>query len=258
MLKFVTQKVKTALSILLLISGSLLFMYAVPAAPAGAPIRDLSASMPVTVADSPSAILQYDSLYEVLHLDSLEMSREAYSYALQGLEHLQDEGAISNDSVITVIDFSLPSYKKRLFVIDLNSGELLFNTYVSHGRNSGTDMAKNFSNRYNSFQSSPGFYVTGDTYYGEHGYSLRLDGKEKGINDNALKRKIVMHSADYVSDYSIRVKGYLGRSLGCPAIPNAVQKPLINTIKDGSCLFIYSPDSNYISRSGLIGEQYAG
>lgn len=181
------------------------------------------------------------------------MSREAYSYALQGLEHLEGEGVVSNDSVLTVIDFSLPSYKKRLFVIDLNSGELLFNTYVSHGRNSGTDMAKRFSNKYNSYQSSPGFYVTGDTYIGEHGYSLRLNGQEKGINDNALVRKIVMHPAAYVSNYSIKAKGYLGRSLGCPAIPAAVHKPLINTIKQGSCLFIYSPDSNYITRSPLIG-----
>jgi hypothetical protein len=255
MIKFVTKKVKTALSILLLISGSLLFMYAVPAAPAK---NNLVASMPVTVPDSPSVNLAFDSLYEKLSLDSLELSREAYSYALKGLEHLQDEGAVTNDSVLTVIDFSLPSYKKRLFVIDLNSGELLFNTFVSHGRNSGKAMAQSFSNSLNSYQSSPGFYVTRNTYRGEHGYSLRLDGKEKGINDNALARKIVMHSADYVSNYSIKVKGYLGRSLGCPAIPAAVHKPLINTIKDGSCLFIYSPDSNYITRSGLIGQPFAG
>lgn len=255
MLKLVTQKVKAAFSILLLISGSLLFIQAIPAMPVK---NRLVASMPVTVPDSPSLHVALDSLYEKLHLDSMELSREAYSYALMGLENLYDEGVLSNDSVLTVIDFSLPSYKKRLFVIDLNTGELLFNTYVSHGRNSGTDMAKKFSNRNNSFQSSPGFYITGNTYYGEHGYSLRLDGKEKGINDNAQMRKIVMHPADYVSNYSIRVKGYLGRSLGCPAIPPAVHKPLINTIKDGSCLFIYSPDTNYISRSNLLGQPVEG
>lgn len=255
MLKFVTRKVKAALSLILLISGSLLFTFAVPSAPAE---RNLVASMPVTVPVNTEVNTAFDSLYDKLNLDSLEMSREAYSYALKGLENLEDQGAVSNDSVLTVIDFSLPSYKKRLFVIDLNSGELLFNTYVSHGRNSGTDMARRFSNRYNSYQSSPGFYVTGKTYIGEHGYSLRLDGKEKGINDNALIRKIVMHPADYVSNYSIRSKGYLGRSLGCPAIPAAIHKPLINTIKEGSCLFIYSPDSNYITRSPLIGQPFAG
>jgi hypothetical protein len=251
MLKFVTRKVKAILSIVLLISGSLLFMHAVPATPVKE--RNLVASMPVIVPDSPLVNAALDSLYDKLNLDSFEMSHDAYTYALEGLTHLEEEGVVSNDSVLTVIDFSLPSYKKRLFVIDLNSGELLFNTYVSHGRNSGTDMAKSFSNSYNSFQSAPGFYITGNTYYGEHGYSLRLDGKEKGINDNALVRNIVMHPAAYVSNYSIRVKGYLGRSLGCPAIPAAVHKPLINTIKEGSCLFIYSPDSNYISKSGLIG-----
>jgi len=255
MFRFVTRKVKAILSIVLMISGSLLFMHAVPAAPAK---RNLVASMPVTVPDSPAVQKSFDSLYDKLNLASFEMSHDAYSYALQGLEHLEEAGAVSNDSVLTVIDFSLPSYKKRLFVIDLNSGELLFNTYVSHGRNSGTDMATHFSNDYNSYESSPGFYITGNTYYGEHGYSLRLDGKEKGINDNAFIRNIVMHPAAYVSNHSIRVKGYLGRSLGCPAIPAAIHKPLINTIKDGSCLFIYSPDSNYISKSELIGQPFAG
>lgn len=245
------RRVKAILSILLLTLGSLLFMYAVPAA--SPKERDLHASMPMTAPDSPAVVHAFDSLYEQLNLDSLEMSHAAYMYALEGLGRLQQNGELKNDSVLTVIDFSLPSYKKRLFVIDLNSGELLFNTYVSHGRNSGAAMAKSFSNKLNSYKSSPGFYITGNTYYGEHGYSLRLEGKEKGINDNAFSRAIVMHPADYVSNYSIKVKGYLGRSLGCPAIPTAVHKPLINAIKDGSCLFIYSPDSNYISRSGIIG-----
>lgn len=254
MLRFVTRKAKAAFSFLLLVSGSFLFIHAIPPAPQ----HKLVASMPVTVPDSPALHVALGSLYDKLHLDSMDLSRQAYSYALQGLENLQEEGVVANDSVLTVIDFSLPSYKKRLFVIDLSSGELLFNTYVSHGRNSGTDMAKKFSNNYNSFQSSPGFYITGETYYGEHGYSLRLNGKEKGINDNALVRKIVMHSANYVSDNSIKLKGYLGRSLGCPAIPQAVHKPLINTIKEGSCLFIYSPDTNYLTRSSILRQSSAG
>jgi hypothetical protein len=244
---------KAILSILLLTTGSLLFMYAVPAASPRE--RNLEPSMPMTVPDSPG-IHVFDSLYAQLNLDSLELSHAAYQYGLQGLYQLQQSGELPNDSILTVIDFSLPSHKKRLFVINLNSGELLFNTYVSHGRNSGTDMAKYFSNSLNSYKSSPGFYITGNTYYGEHGYSLRLEGKEKGINDNAYMRAIVMHPADYVSNYSIQKKGYLGRSLGCPAIPVSIHKPLINTIKDGSCLFIYSPDTNYISQSVLIGQQF--
>lgn len=248
MSRFATRRVKGLLSFFLILSGSFLFIYAMPPAPQ----KTLVASMPMTVPDSPALNRSFDSLYEKLHLDSMEMSREAYAYALQGMETLQDEGQVKNDEILTVIDFSLPSYKKRLFVIDLITGELLFNTYVSHGRNSGKDMATRFSNRLNSFQSSPGFYITGNTYYGEHGFSLRLDGKEKGINDNAFKRSIVMHAADYVSNRSIRMLGYIGRSLGCPAVPTAIHKPLINAIKDGSCLFIYSPDTNYVNQSGLL------
>jgi hypothetical protein len=130
----------------------------------------------------------------------------------------------------------------------------LFNTFVSHGRNSGTDMATEFSNDPNSFKSSLGFYVTGDTYKGEHGYSLRLDGKEKGINDNAQERSIVMHAADYVNEAVVKAKGYLGRSLGCPAVPPALHKAIINTIKDGTCLFLYSPDQYYITHSRIISQ----
>jgi hypothetical protein len=115
-------------------------------------------------------------------------------------------------------------------------------------------MATEFSNDPNSFKSSLGFYVTGDTYKGEHGYSLRLDGKEKGINDNAQERSIVMHAADYVNEAVVKAKGYLGRSLGCPAVPPALHKAIINTIKDGTCLFLYSPDQYYITHSRMIGQ----
>jgi hypothetical protein len=113
-------------------------------------------------------------------------------------------------------------------------------------------MATEFSNDGNSFKSSLGFYVTGGTYSGEHGYSLRLDGKEAGINDNAYDRSIVMHAANYVNEKVIKTKGFIGRSLGCPAVPPSLHKAIINTIKDGSCLFLYSPNSFYISHSRLL------
>jgi hypothetical protein len=167
---------------------------------------------------------------------------------------LVSTGALRNDHIISIVDFSLPSSKKRLFVIDVASGKLLFNTFVSHGRNSGQEMATQFSNDLNSFKSSLGFYVTGNTYSGEHGYSLRLEGKEAGINDNAYNRSIVMHAADYVNEKVIKVKGFIGRSLGCPAVPPSLHKAIINTIKDGSCLFLYSPDSNYITNSRLLNQ----
>lgn len=137
-------------------------------------------------------------------------------------------------------------------MIDVMTGKLLFNTLVSHGRGSGKEMATEFSNDVNSFKSSLGFYVTGNTYSGEHGYSLRLEGQEAGINDHAYDRSIVMHAADYVNEKVVQAKGFLGRSLGCPAVPPAVHKAIINTIKDGSCLFLYSPDQFYITHSKLI------
>ncbi|RAJ87890.1 L,D-transpeptidase-like protein [Chitinophaga dinghuensis] len=192
------------------------------------------------------------SLYDELALDSLGLSREAFDYAMQGYNKLNEEGKIKNDQVLSIIDFSLPSTKKRLFVIDLQNKMLLFNTLVSHGRNSGTVSANNFSNRPNSFMSSLGFFVTGDSYRGEHGLSLRLQGEEAGINDNAMARGIVMHSANYVNESLIKSQGYIGRSLGCPAIPESVHRKVIERIRNGSCLFLYSRDKTYSMHTKMI------
>lgn len=191
-------------------------------------------------------------LYDSLRLDTLALSREAYLYAMQGYKNLQDAGEIHNTRFITIADFSLPSSKKRLFVIDMESHKLVFNTYVSHGRNSGTDMATRFSNRPESFQSSLGFYVTGNSYRGHNGYSLRLEGMEQGINDNALERAIVIHGSAYVNERMVNAKGYIGRSLGCPAVPTALAKAIINTIRNGSCLFIFGNDNNYLAQSKIL------
>lgn len=192
------------------------------------------------------------AMYTTLKLDSLGLSKEAFAYAIAGMEKLGKEGKLSNPDVLTIADFSLPSSKKRLFVIDLNKGEVLFNTLVSHGRNSGAAVATNFSNAPESFKSSLGFYVTGQTYKGEHGYSLRLEGEEAGINDNAMSRGIVMHSAAYVSEQIARLQGYIGRSLGCPAIPEKVHKQIIEVIKNGTCMFLYSPDKAYMANSKML------
>ncbi len=155
---------------------------------------------------------------------------------------------------MTIVDFSLPSSAKRLFVIDLENRKILYNTYVAHGRNSGKEYANSFSNAPESNKSSLGFYITKETYNGAHGYSLKLEGEEKGINDNALSRAIVMHSADYVNKNLISSQGYIGRSLGCPAIPKDVYKPIIETIKDGSCLFIYGNNTTYAYKSTVLRE----
>ena len=180
------------------------------------------------------------------------MNQTVFNSALQGLKTLDSTGVITNDSIVTIIDFSQPSDKKRLYVLDLASKQILFNTLVAHGRNSGKLWTSSFSNSLSSLKSSAGFYVTGETYMGDNGYSLRLDGLEKNINDNARARSIVMHGAPYVDQSSINALGFLGRSWGCPAIPESLHKAIINTIKDGTCLFIYSLDKNYRKRSTLL------
>ena len=192
------------------------------------------------------------SVYDSLQLNSMDLSKQAFDYAVRGFKTLLALGRLENDSIITIVDFSLSSAKKRLFVIDVKNYRVLYNTYVAHGRNSGAEYAKYFSNNPRSNKSSLGFYVTGNTYSGEHGFSLHLAGEEKGINDNAYRRAIVMHCADYLDDEFIKSKGYPGRSLGCPAIPEAVYKPLIEQIKDGTCLFLYSPNHFYLSHSRIL------
>jgi len=172
--------------------------------------------------------------------------------ALAGYELLLKEQSISRSDVITIIDFSLPSSKERLWVLDLINGKVLFHCLVSHGLNSGDLMAEKFSNIPGSNASSPGFYSTGETYVGKHGYSLKLDGLEMGINDKARARTIVIHGAEYVSTDFIRNHGRLGRSFGCPALPVALSKDIIQTIKDGSCLFIYVSKTSYTSNSRII------
>ncbi len=192
------------------------------------------------------------SVYDSLKLNTIGLSKKAFDNALKGFNQLLSMGKLENKNIISIVDFSLPSSKKRLFVIDMKNFKVLFNTYVAHGRNSGKDFANEFSNNPESFKSSLGFYVTGDTYNGSHGFSLHLEGEEKGINDNAYSRAIVMHSAPYVDESVVKSQGFLGRSLGCPALPAKFYKPIIEKIKNGSCLFLYSPNDNYLSHSRLL------
>ncbi|MCW3088610.1 MAG: hypothetical protein JWQ78_1996 [Sediminibacterium sp.] len=202
-----------------------------------------------------SVIEEKMGLYDSLDLAGLGLSREAFEYGLTGYQHLLAQGKILKNNLLSILDFSLPSGKKRLFVIDITTGELVFNTYAAHGRNSGTAMATDFSNQANSFKSSLGFYVTGETYNGKHGESLRLNGEEEGINDNALARGIVMHSAAYADESIVASQGYIGRSQGCPALPENIARDVITKIKNGSLLFLYSPDKTYASRSKILNEK---
>jgi hypothetical protein len=192
------------------------------------------------------------SVYDSLHLRISGLSRQAFDFAKKGLEKLTQQGKLNNSSIVAIADFSLPSTEKRLFVLDLKNYKVLFNTFVAHGKNSGREWANSFSNQTSSLKSSPGFYITHETYTGHNGYSLKLEGIEKGINDNAAERAIVMHGSNYVNESFANAKGYIGRSWGCPAVPAAEAVPIINTIKGGSCLFIYSPDQKYLSNSTVL------
>lgn len=155
--------------------------------------------------------------------------------------HLPQFLPLLHKEIVTIIDFSLPSTARRLWTVNIRTGEVIFNTLVAHGKNTGDNLAQKFSNTPQSYQSSLGFYLTDQIYTGKHGQSLRLRGLEKNINNNAWERAIVIHGADYVSDSFIRENGRLGRSHGCPAIPNEITEEFISTVKEGSLIFIYHP-----------------
>jgi hypothetical protein len=193
-----------------------------------------------------------DKFYASTHLENYGVTRPVFEMALKGFDKLQKQGALSADSILTIVDFSKSSRLKRLVVIDLKSLEVLFNTVVAHGRNTGQEFANSFSNQPRSHKSSLGFYVTKETYQGSNGYSLKLDGFEKGINDKALERAIVMHAAGYANEEVIGSKGFLGRSYGCPAVPEKVNKKIIDKIKNGNLLFVYFPDQKYLNTSKLL------
>jgi hypothetical protein len=162
------------------------------------------------------------------------------------------EKGVANKQILTVIDYSKPSYEKRLWVFDLRNGKTLYNTWVSHGRNSGDINATSFSNSVNSLKSSIGVFVTRQPYMGHLGYALRLSGLEEGINDNAYRRAVVIHGARYVNEDTIRKYGRIGRSWGCPAVSQSLTKPLINTIKNNTLVFVYYPDRQWFSHSQFL------
>jgi len=173
--------------------------------------------------------------------------------ALAGYRLVLADSLVEPGGLLAVIDYSLPSTEPRLFVIDPGDGSVLRSSLVAHGKNSGQNMAERFSNKPGSQMSSLGFFVTEETYHGQHGYTLRLRGLEEGINDRAEERLIVIHGADYVSEEFIARHGRLGRSWGCPALPVESSKAIIDLIKDGTCLFVYGTDSAYLKRSRFLG-----
>lgn len=197
-------------------------------------------------------VAKADSIYDTLHLLQAGLQEEAFELAYEGYYKLLEQGRMSKKDVLTIADFSKPSSEKRLYVIDMEEGKILFQTLVAHGRKSGLIYATEFSNKPESNKSSLGFYLTMQPYYGGKGYALRLQGLEKGINDNAFERAIVLHGSDYVTSQFANNNGYLGRSLGCPAVPTKQTKAIINSIKNGSLLFIYHPTEEYKTKSTIL------
>ena len=193
-----------------------------------------------------------ESLYEQIGLSSYNLPFNVFRLGMIGYYSLEKEGALNNKGLLTIIDFSQPSTEKRFFTIDLKNLSVKYHSYVSHGRNTGGNMATVFSNTPNSNQSSLGFYVTGETYVGSKGYSLRLDGKEASFNDNIRSRAVVMHAADYATESWIKRYGRLGRSQGCPALPPTINREVIDLIKGKTAIFTYFPDDNYLSASQYL------
>ena len=189
-------------------------------------------------------------LYNTIDFRNAERPQfDIFQRAIAGYELLEQSGKLSKKNILTIVDFRKSSNEKRLWVIDLNKKEVLFHSLTAHGRNSGNLFPESFSNTPDSNQSSLGFYVTGQKYIGKHGVSLKLHGVEKGINDMAEARAIVMHGADYVSDAYIKKYGRLGRSFGCPAVPMGLHEELIPIVAGGTCLFIFYPDAGYLAET---------
>lgn len=211
-----------------------------------------------TVTPSVSTVPPYttssaaDIIYTATNLQQYGLSKEAFDYAWKGYQYLLNNHSITRSTYLTICDFSQSSRQKRLYIIDVANQELVTHTYVAHGKNSGGEYATRFSNINESLQSSLGFYVTSNTYMGKHGLSLKLQGVDPGYNDKAMQRTIVIHGAAYVDAARLGAGMYMGRSWGCPAVPQKESAGIIQTIKNGTCLFIYHPTKNYLANSKIL------
>ncbi|MBN1182600.1 MAG: murein L,D-transpeptidase catalytic domain family protein [Bacteroidales bacterium] len=196
------------------------------------------------------------SMFQEIGLEGV-MKEDVFEKAIVGYYNLMRSNLLGNDSMITIIDYERPSNEKRLYVINLHTRSLAFHSLVAHGTNSGNIYATHFSNKSGSKQSSIGFFITGNPYSGKHDYSLKLIGLDTLYNSNAMPRGVVFHGANYVSEEYIVRNGRLGRSFGCPALPDFINKEVINVIKGGSCVYIYYPDEEYMSYTSYLDKTIA-
>lgn len=192
------------------------------------------------------------SIYADMDLEDSGLSRKAFESAWIGYYKLRKKGLLKRTNILTICDFSQSSSNQRMYVIDVRNRRMLYRTYVAHGINSGEEFATSFSNKMESCKSSLGFYVTSGTYTGVNGLSLRINGVDKGFNDNARKRAIVIHGANYVSMRVVHKYGVMGTTFGCPAIPTEMTTQIIPVVKNGSCFYIYYPSKKYLNQSKVL------
>jgi hypothetical protein len=195
---------------------------------------------------------EVSTLYDQFNLEEVGLTKKAFQYALKGYNYLLEHHWLNNPNILSICDMSQSSRNKRLYVLDMDKKEVVVNTYVAHGRASGGEFARSFSNSPSSRKSSLGFYVTEDTYYGSNGLSLRIRGMERGFNDRAFGRGIVVHGSEYVGPDFLQMNKFCGRSFGCPAVPADESETIIDLIKEGSCMFIYYPTQKYLVRSKIL------
>lgn len=192
------------------------------------------------------------AIYNTMDLEDSGLSSKAFEYAFMGYYKLQKRGLLHRTGILTICDFSQSSSQERMYVIDVRNRKVLYRTFVAHGINSGEEYANSFSNRAESCKSSLGFYITTRTYTGSNGLSLRIEGVDKGFNDHASSRNIVIHGASYVSLRILHKYGVMGTTFGCPAIPAEMSSEIIPVVKNGSCFFIYYPSKKYIAQSTIL------
>ena len=209
------------------------------------------AALPLTVQSAP-APKKVSGYAPTAVTDLGGIAPDVLTLALRAVQCGVTSGDLEAPPTLTVIDYSRPSVEPRLWVFDLKSGKLLFKELVAHGRNTGENMATRFSDSMNSHQSSLGLFVTSDTYVGNNGYSLRLNGLEPGFNARARERAIVMHGAPYVDAKLATSQGRIGRSWGCPALREAVARDVIDTIRGGGVIFSYYPDAEWLKSSKFL------
>jgi L,D-transpeptidase catalytic domain len=199
------------------------------------------------IADPFKANVEYNSNYT-----NYGLSKTVFNKAITGYNKMAAKGQLRSERYLTICDMTMSSKKKRFFVIDLYNQKVIYNLRVAHGQGSGDEYATNFSNEDDSHKTSLGFYTTGGDYMGENGFSMKLNGRESGFNDNAEQRAIVMHGSDYVDDDYFKSNNRIGRSWGCPALPTKNVKAVINTIKNGTCLFVYHHTTTYTKKSKYL------